>query len=203
MAVVFPPVMYSCESWTVKKAEHQRIDAFELCFWRRLLRVTWTAVHPKGNQPWTFIGRTDAEAETPILWPPDVKSRLTEKDPDAGKDWRQEEERVSEDEMAGWLHWCNGHELGQTLGDGEGQGGLECYSPWGCKELDTTEWLNWTEHSGWSPTVPRGDAFVHTPPPPASHCTVSSSFQSYAEELSQMPTEWAPRKCSGDLRDFM
>ena len=102
-------------------------------------------VHPKGNQPWIFIGRTDAESETPILWPPDVKSRLLEKDPDAGKDWRQEEERVSEDEMDGWLHWCNGHELGQTLGDGEGQGGLACYSPWGCKESDMTEWLDWIE----------------------------------------------------------
>ena len=97
---------------------------------------------PKGNWPWIFIGRTDAEAEAPILWPPDVRSRLIGKDPDGGKDWGQKEKRVSEDEMAGWYHWCNGHELGQTLGDGEGQRGLVYYSPWGRKEWDTTERLN-------------------------------------------------------------
>ena len=103
-AVVFPVVMYGCESWTVKKAEHQRIDAFELWCWRRLLRVPWTArtfqsVNPKGNQLWTFIGRTDSEAETPILWPPDAKNWLIGKDPDAGKDWRREK-GTTED---GWL----------------------------------------------------------------------------------------------------
>ena len=90
-AMVFPVVMYGCESWTMKKAEGWRIDAFELWCWRRLLRVPWTAVHPKGNQSWIFIWRTDAEAETPILRPPDVKNWLTGKDPDAGKDWRLEE----------------------------------------------------------------------------------------------------------------
>ena len=100
-------------------------------------------VHPKGNQPWIFTGRTDAEA--PILWPPDVKSRLIGKDPDTGKDWRQKERSVTEDEMVGWHHWCNGHELGQTPGDGEGQGGLACCSPWGYRESDVTwPWLgNW------------------------------------------------------------
>ena len=87
-----------------------------------------------------FIGRTDAEV--PIFWPPDVKSRLTGKDPDAGKDWRQEEKGVTEDEMVGWHHQLNGHELQQTLGDGEGQGSLAGCSPWGWKELDTTEQLN-------------------------------------------------------------
>ena len=92
--MVFPVVMYGCESWTVKKGECQRIDAFELWCWRRLLRVPWTTrrfkpINPKGNQPWIFIGRTDAEAEAPILWPRDAKSRLTGKDPDAVKDWRQ------------------------------------------------------------------------------------------------------------------
>ena len=97
-AMLFPVVMYGCESWTIKKAEHQRIDAFELWSWRRLLRVPWTAVHPKGNQSWIFTGRTDAEAEAPILWPPDMKNWLTGKDPDAGKDWRQEEKRMK------WLH---------------------------------------------------------------------------------------------------
>ena len=99
-------------------------------------------VHPKGNQSWIFIGRTDAEAEAPILWPPDVKSRLIRKDADAGKDWRQEEKGATEDEMVGWHHWLNGHEFEQTLGDGEGQGSLVCCSPWGRKESDMTEWLN-------------------------------------------------------------
>ena len=95
-------IMYGCESWTVKKAEHQRIDAFELWCWRRLLKVPWTTrrikpVHPKGNQSWIFIGRTDTEA--PILWPPDLKNWLIGKNPDAGKDWRQEEKGMTEDEM--------------------------------------------------------------------------------------------------------
>ena len=97
-------------------------------------------VNPKGNQPWIFIGRIDAEAEAPIPWPPDAKSQLTGKDPDAGKDWRQK--RVTEDEMVGWHHQFNGHELGQTLGDGKGQEGLACCSPWSHKESDTTWWLN-------------------------------------------------------------
>ena len=97
--------MYECEGWTVKKAEHPRIDGFKLWCWRRLLRVPWTArriklVNTKGNQPWIFTGRTDANAEAAILWPPDAKSRLIRKDPDAGKDWRQEEKRTTEDE---WL----------------------------------------------------------------------------------------------------
>ena len=95
-------------------------------------------VNPKGNQPWILIGRTDAEAETPIVWPPDVKNWLTGKDPDAGRDWGQEEKGTTEDEMAGWHHRLNGHELEQALGFGDGQGGLACCSPWGCKESDST-----------------------------------------------------------------
>ena len=95
-------------------------------------------VNPKGNQPWMFIGRTDAEVA--IFWPPDVNSQLTGKDLDVGKDWRPEEKGMQEDEMFGWYQWLNGHELGQTLGDGEGQGALVCCSPWGCKELDMTWW---------------------------------------------------------------
>ena len=87
-AMVFPVVMYGCENWTIKKAGHRRIDTFEPWCWWRLLRVPWNAVHPKGNQSWIFIGRTDAEAETPILWSLDVKNWLIGKDPDAGKDWR-------------------------------------------------------------------------------------------------------------------
>ena len=101
-------------------------------------------VHPKGDQSWVFIGRTDAEGETPILWPPDVKSCLIWKDPDLGKDWRQEK-GMTEDEMVGWHHPLNGHGFGWTLGVGDGQGGLACCSSWGHKESDTTEWLNRTE----------------------------------------------------------
>ena len=114
-AVVFTVVMYGCESWTIKKAEHWRIDAFELWCWRRLLRVPWTArssqaVHPIGNQSWIFIGRTDIEAETPILWPPDAKSRFICKDVDAEKDWGQEK-GTTEDVMVGWHHWLNRHKF--------------------------------------------------------------------------------------------
>ena len=97
----------------------------------------------QGNQSLIFIGRTDAKAETPILWPPDVKNWLIGKDPDAGKDWRWEEKRMTEDEMVGWHHWLNGHEFKQALGGGDGQGGQACFSPWGRKESDKTEGLNW------------------------------------------------------------
>ena len=95
-------------------------------------------VHPKGNQPWRFTRRTDAEAEAPVFWPLDSKNWLIGKDPDAGKDWGQEEKGVTEDEMVGWHHWLNGYEFEQTLGDSEGQGSLACCSPWGRKELDMT-----------------------------------------------------------------
>ena len=100
-------------------------------------------VHPKGNQSWIFIGRTDVEAVASILWPPDAKSWLIGKDPDAGKDWKLEK-GTTEDEMGEWYHWLNGHELEHTLGDGDGRGGLACCSPWGHKEVDTIEWLNLT-----------------------------------------------------------
>ena len=102
-------------------------------------------VHPKGNQPWIFIGRTDAEADTPMLWPPDVKNWLIGKDPDAGKDFGQEEKGTTEDEMVGWHYWLDGHEFEQALEVGDGQGSLVCCNPWSRKELDTTEQLNWTE----------------------------------------------------------
>ena len=102
-------------------------------------------VHPKGDQSWVFIGRTDAEAETPILWPPHVKSWLIGKDPDAGRDRGQEQKGTKEDEIAGWLHRLDGHEFGQTPGTGDGQEGLACWDSWGCKESDTTERLNWIE----------------------------------------------------------
>ena len=134
--------MYGCESWTIKKAEHWRIDAFKLWCWKRLDNPLDSkeikAVNPKGNQPWIFIGRTGAEDEAPILWPPDAKSRLIRKDPDAGKDWGQEEKRATEDEMVGWHHWLNGHKFEQTQGDSEGQGNLAYCSSWGCRESETT-----------------------------------------------------------------
>ena len=149
-AMVFPVVMYGYESWTIKKAEHRRIDAFGLWCWRRLLRVPWTA--RRSNQcilkeisPGCFFGRTDAKAETPVLWPPHAKSWLIGKDPDAGRDWGKEEKGTTEDEMAGWHHRLNGHGFGCTPGVGDGQGGLACCDPWGRKESDTTERLNWTE----------------------------------------------------------
>jgi len=102
-------------------------------------------VHPKGNQSWIFIGRTDAEAETPILWPPHAKSWLIGKDSDAGRDWGQEEKRTTEDELVGWHHQLDGHEFEWTPRVGDGQGGLACCDSWGRKESDTTERLNSTE----------------------------------------------------------
>ena len=123
------------------------------CFWTVVLEKTIESpldckeiqpVRPKGNQSWIFIGRTDAEAETPILWPPDAKSWLIWKNPDAGKDWGQEK-GTTEDEIVGWHHRLNGHEFEWTPGVGDRQGGLACCGPWDRKESDTTEQLNWTE----------------------------------------------------------
>ena len=132
------------EGWVVKN----------WCFWTVVLEMTLESpldsmeiklVNPKENQPWIFIGRTDAEAEAPILWPPDEKSQLAGRDPDPGKDWRQEE-KGTEDEIAGWHHQLNGHAFEQSLGVGDGQGSsLVCCSSWGRKESDTTERLNWTK----------------------------------------------------------
>ena len=103
-------------------------------------------VRPKGNQSWIFIGRTDAEAETPILWPPDVKNWLIWKDPDARKDWSWEKKGTTEDEMVGWNHQLDGHEFEQAPGVGDGQGSLACCGPQGHKESDMTEWLNWLKN---------------------------------------------------------
>ena len=102
-------------------------------------------VHCKGDQPWVFIGRTDAKPEAPILWPPHAKNWLIGKDSYAGRDWGQEEKGTTKNEMAGWHHWFNGHEFGWTPEVGDGQGGLACCDSWGRKESDMTEWLNWTE----------------------------------------------------------
>ena len=126
------------ESWALKN----------WCFWTVVLEKTLESpldfkeiqpVHPEGNQSWIFIGRTDTEVETPILWSPDAESWLIRKDPDAGIDWRQEEKGMTEDEMFGDQHWLNGPEFEQAPGDDEGQGGLACCNPWSCKELDITE----------------------------------------------------------------
>jgi len=139
----FSRVMYGCKSWTIKKAECWRIDVLNYSTVQSLDSPLnckeIKPVNPKGNQSWIFIGRTDAEAETPILWPPDAKSWLIWKDPDAGKDWEQEEKGMTEDEIVGWRHQLDGHEFEQALGVGDGQGSLACYSPWGLKESDTTE----------------------------------------------------------------
>ena len=125
-------------------------------------------VHPKGDQPWIFIGRTDAEAETPILWPPDVKNWLIGKDPDSGKDWRQEEKGMTEDEMGGWPHWLNGHEFEQALGVGDGQGGLACCSPWGLRVgHDWATELNWDTLSASALFSSPCDCFFAHPPLPS------------------------------------
>ena len=140
-AKVFPVVMYGCE-----KEERQRIDAFELWCWRSpkspLDSKEIKPVNLKGDQPWMFTGRTDAEAGAPVFWSSDAYRWVIGKVPYSGKDWRQKEKSMLEGDMAGWHHRCNEHELGQTPGDGEGQGGLTCCSPWGRKELDTTGRLN-------------------------------------------------------------
>ena len=147
--MVFLVVMYGCESWTVKKAERRRIDAFKLWCWRRLLRVPWTA--RRSNQSILKEISPGISLEGMMLklklqyFAPHAKSWLIGKDSDSGRDWGQEEKGTTEDEMAGWHHWLYGHECEWTPGVGDGQGGLVCCNSWGHKELDTTERLNWTE----------------------------------------------------------
>ena len=137
------------ESWALKNWH----------FWTVVLEETLESpldckglqpVHSKGHHSWIFIGRTDVEAETPILWPPDEKNWLVWKDLNAGKDWKQEK-GMTKDEMVEWHHWLNGHGFGWTPGVGDGQGGLVCCSPWGCKEPDMFERLNWTKLKSWHP----------------------------------------------------
>ena len=147
-AMVFPVVTYGCESWTIKKAECWRIDAFKLWCWRRLLRVPWTA--RRSSQSIVKVISPEYSLDGLMLKLQYFghlmqKNWLIWKDSDAEQDGRQEEKGMTEDEMAGWHHWLNGHESGWTPGVGDGQGGLECCDSWGCKEPDTTEWLNWTE----------------------------------------------------------
>ena len=141
------------------------------CFWTVMLEKTLESpldskeiqpVHPKGYQSWIFTGRTDAKAENPTLWPPDAKNWLIWKDPDAGKDWRQEEKGTTEDEMVRWHHRLDGHEFEQALEVGDGQGSLACCSPWGHKELDTTERLSWTAQPAGSLFPDQGLNPVHS-----------------------------------------
>ena len=149
-AMVFPVVMYGCESWTVKKAEHRIIDPFELWCWRRLLRVPWTA--RRSNQ--SILKEISPEFVNWKEWcwswnsntlPPDAKNGLTGKDTNARKDWRQEEKGMTEDEMVGWHHQLYGNEFEQALGVGDGQGSLACYSPWGTRvRHDWATELNWS-----------------------------------------------------------
>ena len=133
----------SSHVWTWELDHKESWAPESWCFWTVVLEKTLEshldskenkAFNPKGNQSWIFTGRTDAEAEAPILLSPDVKSWLIRKAPDAGKDWRREEKGTTEDEMVGWHHWLDGHEFEQALRVGDGQGSLECFSPWGCKE---------------------------------------------------------------------
>ena len=148
-AMVFPVVMYGCESWTVKKAEHRRIDAFEVWCWRRLLRVPWTA--RRSNQSILKEISPGCSLEGMMLklklqYFGHLMRRVDSlEDSDAGRNWGQEEKGTTEDEMAGWHHWVYGHESEWTPGIGDGQGGLVCCHSWGRKESDTTEQLNWTE----------------------------------------------------------
>ena len=136
--------------WELDHKESRTLKSW--CFWTVVLENILKSpldckeiqpIHPKGSRSWILIGGTDVEAEAPIHWPPDMKNWLIGKDPDAGKDWRQEK-RMTEDETVGWHHWLNGYEFEQAPGVGDGQGSLACYSPWSCKELDMTEQLNWT-----------------------------------------------------------
>ena len=146
---------FSCSHVWMWELDHKESWAPKnWCFWTVMLEKTLESpldckeiqpVHPKGDQSWVFIGRTDVEAETPILWPPIAKNWLIGKDLDAGKNWRQEEKGTAEKETVGWHHWLNGHEFEQAPSVSDGQGSLACCSPWGHKELDTTEQLNWTE----------------------------------------------------------
>ena len=137
------------------------------CFWTVVLEKTLESpldckeiqpVHSEGDHPWDFFGRNDAKAETPVLWPPHVKSWLIGKDFDAGRYWGQEEKGTTEDEMAGWHHWLNGRESEWTLGFADGQGALARCNSWGCKESDTTERLNWTVSIVIN-SLPRGTDF--------------------------------------------
>ena len=189
----------------MRELDHKEGWALEnWCFWIVVLEKTLESpckeikpVNPKGNQPWIFIGRTNAKAKPPILWPRDVKSWLTEKGPDSGRDWGQEQE-ATEDEAVEWHHQLNGHECEQTLGDGEGQGSLTCCSSWGCKESDTTEWLN--NYSGDSLTFPnfrskipkKAESLKIQPGLKSAYCLTFLWIPNKSSLLANLLAQWMP-----------
>ena len=194
-AVVCPLVMYGSESLTIKKGEHWKTDAFELWCWRRLLRGPWTA--RRSNQSILneispgYSWKDLCQSWISNLWPPDAKNWLFGKDPDAVKGWRQEKKVLTEDETVGWHHWLDGHDFEQSPGLGDGQGSLACRSPWGCKESDTTERLNWTKHphSHW-PAVGLCSCVFLTllfPKSRRSSQVLSKSLQSPSRKLKHFP----------------
>ena len=194
-AMVFPVVMYGCESWPMKKAERQRINASELGSWRRLLTAPWTtrrsnqSVNLNANQSWIVIGKTDAEA--PILWLPDVKSWFIWKGPDVVKDWRQEEKVITEDEIFGWHHRLNGRESGWTLGVDDGQGGLACCDSWGRKESDMPERLRTQTNTYKLNTSVVSVQF--------SHSVVSNSLRSHESQHARPPCPSSTPRVHPDL----
>ena len=183
--------MYGYESWTRRKLDQRKLSAKELMLLTVVLEKTLESpldckeiksVTPKGNQPWIFTGKTDAEAEAPVLWPPDEKNWLIGKDSDAGKDWGQK--RATEDEMVGWNHWLNGHESVQALGDSERQGSLVCCSLWGHKESDTTEWLH---SNSLSPDLPSYDLVASSMLCPQAVPNVTSHLLTRVSPSLHMP----------------
>ena len=180
------------------------------CFWTVVLVKTLESpldckrikpVHPKGNQSWIFTGRTDAEAS--VLWPPDVKSWLIGKNPDAGKDWRCKEKGMTEDEMVGWHHWLNGHEFEQAVGVGDGRGGLACCSPWVQKELDMTEWLNnnsnhYVIHKSFS--THKWNTIDTLSSVQFSHSVLSDSLQPYELQHTRPPCSSPSPRVHSDSR---
>ena len=178
--------MYGCESWTVKKAERRRIDAFELWCWRRLLRVPWTARRSEGDQPWDFFGRNDAKAETSVLWPPHAKSWLIGKDSDAGRDWGQGEKGTTEDEMAGWHHWLDGRESKWTPRDGDGQGAW-CATIHGVAKSQT-RLSDWTE-------LNLIDLYIQATSSPGARESYSPSLQKWVSAYLQPLAKFISMKC--------
>ena len=175
------------------------------CFWTVVLEKTLESpldckeiqpVHPEGDQPWDFFGRNDGKAETPVLWPPHAKSWLIRKDSDAGRDWGQEEKGTTEDEMAGWHHWLDGHESELIPGVGDGQGGLACCDSWGRKELDTTEWLIWSDFIWMVEFL----FIVPLKPQYPKVFVFNKKFNKYSELLGYLKWKWSLSVVSNSLR---
>ena len=195
-AMVFPVFMDGIESWPIKKAEHQRIDAFELWCCRRLLRVSWT--ERRSNQsilkeisPEYSLEGLMLKLKLQYFSHLMAKNWLIGKDPDAGRDWGQEEKGTTEDETAGWHHWLDGRESEWTPGVGDGQGGLVCCDSWGHKELDTTERLNWTELNQWvEETLDITHKVMPWSQPPAAHHLHCAPERLFHGSGSLLPHLW-------------